>query len=434
MAFDEQKFRKLAAEQGYSAEEIDSHISNVNKATGQPFGQASDAAQKATVQEFANAGAPMPGAEATDSRSTLEKTFDFFGSPLGTATIGLFGAGAGALVQKGIQSRKINPPAPEFKEPVLVTTQEIVKPGAVNYEIPAYQRAANNVAATQPTETALPKSPQQILQERVAAGRAAGLGVQPPAAPQLPQGPVAPQGAIPPAQQGPATVTEEVVAGGNPAKAIQKDLAQQIDVTPSEPVAPAESGVKKRAAKTTVTYKKPEQFPADMTFRADLGPGDNWLYNTYGAEGRKAILAQYNNGQPVGSYERAKEISAAIQGEKVGPVIPRDVAKERGIAPPETNYGKLGKAVKVGGVAGLALTAAQLANAAQRAKEGDYAPASEFGFDLGVLAGLAKLFGGPAAMAGSAMMGGRGLNQGEEAELAKRWKKGSKTPAQPTID
>jgi hypothetical protein len=103
-----------------------------------------------------------------------------------------------------------------------------------------------------------------------------------------------------------------------------------------------------------------------MTFRSDLGPGDNWLYNSFGAEGRKAILAKYNNGNPAGSYENSQQILAKMMQEKITPSraeLPRDIAKQRGVPPPETNYGKLGKAAKMGGIAGLALTAEQAAQA-----------------------------------------------------------------------
>jgi hypothetical protein len=103
-----------------------------------------------------------------------------------------------------------------------------------------------------------------------------------------------------------------------------------------------------------------------LTFRSDLGPGDNWLYNTFGPEGRKAILAQYNEGKPAGSYDNSQEIFKKMQQERFGPTkadIPRDIAKQRGVAPHENAFGKLGKPAKVAGVAGLALTAQQAAQA-----------------------------------------------------------------------
>lgn len=265
-----------------------------------------------------------------------------------------------------------------------------------------------------------PMSPMEVLQQRKeqlmgARANVPQAPVQPPAAVAAPAAPVQPP--VAPAVTAPAApaIADAVAAGESPAKAIQMDVAKQIEASPMlpPPEAPAETGIKKRAAKTPVTFKSPEKLPEGISFRADLGPGDNWLFNTYGPEGRKAILNQFNEGKPAVSYERAKELSQLLQQERVGPVIPRDIAKERGVAPPQTNYGKLGKAVKVAGVAGLGLTAAQMAQAAQQAREGDYSAAREFGFNLlGMIPGLGAAFnlGTYAPEAGA----------GEQKELAKR--------------
>lgn len=298
---------------------------------------------------------------------------------------------------------------------------KLEKPDAVRVE-PTLQPEApvSPVAIAEGVE-----SPSKIQQakERLKQGQAAGISpVAPPPAPSynaptanVPQigvqapapAPVQAQMGAAPAQLPATTVTQAVEAGVSPSKAIQLDVAQQVDQTPIE------SEIKKRAAKTQVTFKAPEQLPKDLSFRADLGPGDNWLFNTYGPEGRKAILQQFNEGKPAVSYERAKELSQMVQGERSGPAIPRDIAKERGIAPPDTNYGKLGKAVKVAGAAGLALTAAQMAQAAQQAQQGDYSAAREFGFNLlGMIPGLGTAFnlGTFSPEAGA----------GEQKELAKR--------------
>jgi len=106
--------------------------------------------------------------------------------------------------------------------------------------------------------------------------------------------------------------------------------------------------------------------PVGEVFKEGLGPGDNWLFNTYGAEGRRAILQAFNEGKPANTYKEAVALSKKVQEVTAGPQIPRDVAKSRGIAPTETNFGKLGKAGKVAGVAGLLMTAADAANAAQQ--------------------------------------------------------------------
>jgi hypothetical protein len=152
------------------------------------------------------------------------------------------------------------------------------------------------------------------------------------------------------------------------------------------------------------------------TFRPDLGPGDNWLYNTAGPDRRKAILAEFNEGKPAKDYETAQKLYKKYQEkypkDLFGPVIPVEQAKARGIKPPE-NYGQLGKVAKVGGVAGLALTAAEMANAAQKSSKGNDAPLRESIFNLlGMIPGLGTAFSG-ATYAG-------GLNENEAADLARR--------------
>lgn len=152
------------------------------------------------------------------------------------------------------------------------------------------------------------------------------------------------------------------------------------------------------------------------TFRPDLGPGDNWLYNTAGPDRRKAILAEFNEGKPAKDYESAQKLYKKYQEkypkDMFGPVIPVEQAKARGIKPPE-NYGQLGKVAKVGGVAGLALTAAEMANAAQKSSKGNDAPLRESIFNLlGMIPGLGTAF--------SAGTYSGGLNENEAADLARR--------------
>lgn len=99
-----------------------------------------------------------------------------------------------------------------------------------------------------------------------------------------------------------------------------------------------------------------------VVFLPGYGPGDNSLYNTYGAEGRKAILEKYNQGKPLGSDENYKELNKKL---RLG-VPPSDVPELMARLPSAEeagNYGKLGKQMKVGGVLGLGLLASQLANA-----------------------------------------------------------------------
>lgn len=160
--------------------------------------------------------------------------------------------------------------------------------------------------------------------------------------------------------------------------------------TPEAAAAPIKEIEVIKKAVTPTAVKGPVE---PTTFRADLGPGDNWLYNTAGPEKRKAILKEFNEGKPAGSYDEAQKLWAKyIENRRQtfeGPEMTKEVRKERGI-PPRENFGQLGKVTKVAGVAGLALTAAQMAQAAQK---GNYLEAGLRGADLATdyIPGVAQL-------------------------------------------
>ena len=171
---------------------------------------------------------------------------------------------------------------------------------------------------------------------------------------------------------------------------------------------------KPRLDKELILKDTPEQWTKlskeGQTFLPGYGAGDNNLYNTYGAEGRKAILEKYNNGKPIGSYKNYEELNQKLKaGVPIG-----DVPDLMSKLPPEEeagNYGKLGRKglVKATGVGGLLVTAAQLSHAAEQAKKGNYAPARESLFDL------VSALGGVGGMAATHM---GGLNKDEEKQLA----------------
>ena len=188
---------------------------------------------------------------------------------------------------------------------------------------------------------------------------------------------------------------------------------------------PTQSGVKKvekeikgaakpRLDKELILKDTPEQWTKlskeGQTFLPGYGAGDNNLYNTYGAEGRKAILEKYNNGKPIGSYENYEAFNKKLKaGVPIG-----DVPDLMSKLPPEEeagNYGKLGRKgiVKATGATGLLVTAAQLSHAAEEAKKGNYAPARESLFDL------VSALGGVGGMAATHM---GGLDKDEDKKLA----------------
>lgn len=235
-----------------------------------------------------------------------------------------------------------------------------------------------------------PATPAGVIPSTTNMTTAAPIGVAPPAA--MPE----PTISAAPAAPAPTPVIEVPVVA-----------ATEAAVPPS--MVSTEKPAKKTGRPAAATLEP-------TTFRADLGPGDNWLYNTAGPERRRAILAEFNEGKPVKDYKTAQEIYKKYQDkyprDMFGPVIPIEEAKGRGIKPPEP-YGKLGKVAKVGGVAGLALTAAEMANAAQKSRSGNDAPLRETIFNLlGMIPGLGTAF--------SAGTFSGGLNENESQELARR--------------
>jgi hypothetical protein len=206
------------------------------------------------------------------------------------------------------------------------------------------------------------------------------------ATPEVPVAPVAQAPVQAPVQASP---TVAPIAPVVPPASPTTPIAEAIPVSPeSVEQAPTEA---KKPRKVT-----PKVVPEGMTELVGGGPGDRWLANEHPAL-RKAIITQFNDGKPAGSYEKAQELYKqfkAYQAENIpGPVIPKQVAKERGMPPPK-NYGAWGtKIAKGAGVTGLALTAAEMAQAAQAARQGDYGPARETGFNLlGMIPGLGTAF------------------------------------------
>lgn len=394
MAFDQDKFRQLAKEQGYSDDEIDAHLGKLSAATGKPFGESSEELAKQAEQELRQAGQTMPSTEPK-SQTTLEKFFDWSATPLGTATLGLGAIGIGAAAKKGLQNRKSAPVEQPKIEPVF--TPEPVK--------------------TIPTQPA-PADKLQELTKRVEAGKQAGLGVQPPVQPgatynvptanvpgmppavQAPvQGaaPVQPPVAQPAPQQAPVSATQAVLTDQSPAKAIQLDVAKQLDATPT---AKSEGKITTDVAKQTAVAPVVRdaqgnvQWPQTMSPAAragaeafakqypteaaklekqgqfgilGFGSGDNNLYNTYGAEGRKAVLEYFHGGKPLGPYEPNYEtlMKTVRQGVPAG-----DVSGLMARLPAEAeagNFGQLGTPASFGGKKGGLVKGAGQVSAALKA-------------------------------------------------------------------
>ena len=204
--------------------------------------------------------------------------------------------------------------------------------------------------APQATPEAAPQSQMERLQQIQT--EAAAANAAKPTAPVVPEAPVV---------EAPKPVVEA------PAAPVVEAPKAPVVEAPNAPIAPPETPVAK--AKQQSTFKDtPETWTKltkeGTTFLPGYGPGDNNLFNTFGNEGRKAVLEKYNAGKPVGSYENYLSIIKKVSESEPTVGLPKDVRKAIGVPPSGFgNFGPLGKALKVGGVAGLGIAAADLANA-----------------------------------------------------------------------
>jgi len=227
----------------------------------------------------------------------------------------------------------------------------------------------------------VPEQPAQAdLQAKIASIKSSMEGsaspppeVSPTAAPEAPNAPVVTD---PPVELQSTvskvvdTPTAPLTTTNSPNTVVTQNATGATTIEPAPPPEPELKTPAAKAQRQKLTYKADDATTAKLmlkegtTFLPGYGPGDNHIFNTYGNEGRKAVIKDFNNGVPVGSYENAQNLEKQLQASKVGPAIPKDIRTERGIPPSGFgNFGKLGTALKVGGIAGLGLAVADLANA-----------------------------------------------------------------------
>lgn len=144
---------------------------------------------------------------------------------------------------------------------------------------------------------------------------------------------------------------------------------------PAEAISPAEKnkgGRKGEGKDKKLTYKTPAELPEGMVFKEGFGGADNWMKNSFNDESRIMIRDLFNEGKPYGAnmekaYTDARKYETWLKENIPVQTYARSERKAVGLPPPE-NYGKLGTAIKVGGIGGLLMTAGQAANAKQAAQ------------------------------------------------------------------
>jgi len=164
---------------------------------------------------------------------------------------------------------------------------------------------------------------------------------------------------------------QQITSANNQAKAAVAPVAAPAIAsgevsTKTAPVVPKEQH----------TFKSIADIPEGYVFRPDVGNLDRSLVNILGPEHRLYAKELINEGKMFGhSKDLNKDVSKLtteyfqkLQGEVPETILSRDARKAQNIESKFGTYGSmLGKAAKVGGVAGTLMTIAQSANAKEAA-------------------------------------------------------------------
>jgi hypothetical protein len=220
----------------------------------------------------------------------------------------------------------------------------------------------------------------------------------------------------------PPTVTESVQAGQSPTKAIQSDPAPMVDQAAQPAPPPEDKSVKTRVRRTAeqiAADKLAAEASAPPGFRAaykkskaePIGPGAyNWLHNLKGQEEAIKFYEEAVGKKNVPYSEFVKNYNLASGENITGPVKSVTPSVNAGTPKYVPEYIKGGAGIAP--MAGMALLAPAMYYAQQQAQQGNTAPAKELGFDVGGGALLAKILGGPAALAAALGLSSKTLASG----------------------
>lgn len=363
MAFDAEGYRQAAKEAGISDDVIKRTIAEQSAGV-------KDVATKPTQQDVSVEMFPNL------VKQVMEYAPEAIGAYLGYKALT---SDTAKSVGKSIKDRMIGAPKepariePTMEGPKEPTFSPPSKVGPIT-NMPGtpeeLQKALGpNWEATLAKSEAARKEKQMLAQERARAsmGEIPAPVAQPPVpAPQpAAPSPVA-QVAAQTAPVAPPTVAQ-IAQQAAPAVA---EAAQ----APAEAIPPAtEEKTKTRKPKTKLTYESGSQLPEGMVFKEGFGGADNWMKNSFNDESRIMIRDLFNEGKPYGqnmekAYGDARKYEDWLKQNIPVQTYARTERKAAGLPPPE-NYGKLGTAIKVGGIGGLLMTAGQAANAKQAAQD-----------------------------------------------------------------
>jgi hypothetical protein len=315
--YDLDSARKAAKEAGYTDEQFDAHIATLNKPK--------DTAKPAGVQEFAE-----PQMQNVQIGNGYEWLYP--------AAIGAGGA---------LAAKAITPIFKSLSEKVFGSKTE-----APRIE-PTFE--AKPTTTVEPTKNLNPLDAE--LLRKYEAQQAAKT--QPPMMGQpgfQPSAPVAPPSVQSLDQAFATSVAPPVV-----------QTAPDAPVAPVQPT-PAATEPKKTGGRPTKQAVAAEM--EGKVFKKDFGGADNYLEKEFGPDIRRFMTDEFNKGKPYGggqpamdkAYADIKKYDTWLKENIPEQTLNRTERKAMGIPPPK-NYPVLGKAMKVGGAAGLLMTAGQAANA-----------------------------------------------------------------------
>lgn len=365
MAFDAEGYRQAAKEAGISDDVIKRTIAEQSAGV-------KDVATKPTQQDVSVEMFPNL------VKQVMEYAPEAIGAYLGYKALT---SDTAKSVGKSIKDRMIGAPKepariePTMEGPKEPTFSPPSKVGPIT-NMPGtpeeLQKALGpNWEATLAKSEAARKEKQMLAQERArtSMGEIPAPVAQPPVAAPQPAAPspVA-QAAAQTAPVAPPTVAQ-IAQQAAPAVA---EAAQ----APAESIPPAEKnkgGRPKGVKGTKLTYEAGAQLPEGMVFKEGFGGADNWMKNSFNDESRIMIRDLFNEGKPYGAnmekaYGDARKYEDWLKQNIPVQTYARTERKAAGLPPPE-NYGKLGTAIKVGGIGGLLMTAGQAANAKQAAQD-----------------------------------------------------------------
>ena len=352
--FNEEKFRASAKAAGYSDEEINSEL----KGTAAPVGAAPPPTmddtfadkEKAMREEYDRKVKKATTSEVGIGDYKFEVP-SFFTSPAGIVTavgagIGLGSSlyGAGSVAPKIYQA---------VKDRWMTKVPEIDRTVDIPFE--AAPSPTPNAAPTPLQQSNLTPQEVQARADKLKVAMNPVQTIEPtpiPAPAGIPQDPIAAPAGIPASRdyfdefnKPPGASAPEAMAKSAgpvvPSAAPQSPVTQQVTETlqdlMKEPVAGPKGSVKPTLS--------PAQ--AGIPMPVGVGTGDNWLFNTLGPEKYKAFINDTNAGQPFGNrYEAAR---TAYQAYYPGPKIPGNIAQERNIPRPPTNFGVIPPGMETAG-------------------------------------------------------------------------------------